>query len=79
MSAPTWNEEFELPDGSHSISYIQDYFEYVFKNMEKKTVNPAIKIYINKMNNRIIPKIKREYYLELLTAETIKLLGSTKS
>ena len=31
------------------------------------------------MNNRIIPKIKREYYLELLTAETMKLLGSTKS
>ena len=47
--------------------------------MEKKTVNPAIKIYINKMNNRITPKIKREYYLELLTAETMKLLGSTKS
>ena len=31
ISAPTWNEEFELPDGSYSISYIQDYFEYILK------------------------------------------------
>ena len=31
ISAPTWNEEFELPDGSYSISGIQDYFEYIFK------------------------------------------------
>ena len=31
MSAPTWNEEFELPDGSQSISDIQDYFEHILK------------------------------------------------
>ena len=31
ISAPTWNEEFELPDGSYSISDIQDYFEYILK------------------------------------------------
>ena len=35
ISAPTWNEEFELRDGSYSISDIQDYFEYIFKNMDK--------------------------------------------
>ena len=35
-SAPTWNEEFELSDGSHSISDIPDYFEYILKNIEKK-------------------------------------------
>ena len=35
ISAPTWNEEFELPDGSYSVLYIQEYFEYIFKNMEK--------------------------------------------
>ena len=29
ISAPTWSEEFELPDGSYSISDIQDYFEYI--------------------------------------------------
>ena len=29
ISTPTWNEEFELPDGLYSISDIQDYFEYI--------------------------------------------------
>ena len=29
MSVPTWNDEFELPHGSFSISDIQDYFEYI--------------------------------------------------
>ena len=32
--APTWNDEFELPDGSYSILYIQDYFEYIIKKQE---------------------------------------------
>ena len=37
ISAPTWNEGFELPEGSYFISDIQDQFEYIFKkNMEKK-------------------------------------------
>ena len=36
ISAKTWNEEFELPDGSYSVSDIQDYFEYILKNMEKR-------------------------------------------
>ena len=31
MSAPTWNEEFELPDGSYSISDVQDYLECILK------------------------------------------------
>ena len=33
--APTWNEEFELPDGSYFVSDIQDYFEYILKNMKQ--------------------------------------------
>ena len=44
-----------------------------------KAGNSSIKIYINKIENRITFKIKTEYYLELLTPETVKLLGSTKS
>ena len=36
ISAPTWNEEFELPDGSYYISDIQDYLEYILKIMEKR-------------------------------------------
>ena len=35
ISAPIWNEEFELPDGSYSVSDIQDYFKYIFKNMRQ--------------------------------------------
>ena len=34
--APTWNEKFELPDGSYSVSDIPDYFEYILK--KHKTV-----------------------------------------
>ena len=78
--APTWNDEFELPDRSYFISDIQDYYEYIFKKiLGEKTVNPSIRIYINKLENRITFKIKTRYYLELLTPETMKLLGSTKS
>ena len=43
ISAPTWNEEFKLPDGSYSISDIQDYFEYILKNMEKILINHQYK------------------------------------
>ena len=35
-SAPAWNEEFELPDGSYSMSDIQDCIEYVLKSMRKR-------------------------------------------
>ena len=38
ISAPTWNETFELPDGSYSVSDIQDYFEHILKNMEKRLI-----------------------------------------
>ena len=79
ISAATWNEKFELPDGSYSISDIQDYFEYILKKHETVTDNPSIRICINKIENRITFKIKTRYYLELLTPETMELLGSTKS
>ena len=34
ISAPRWNEEFELLDGSYSVSDIPDYFEYIIKQYE---------------------------------------------
>ena len=34
ISAPTWNDEFNLPGGSYFVSDIQDYFEYIIKNMK---------------------------------------------
>ena len=76
ISAPTWNEEFELLHGSYSISDIQNYFEYILK---KHNDNPPIRIYVNRTENRITFKIKSGYYLELLTPETIKLLGSAEN
>ena len=79
ISAPTWNEEFELPDGSYSKSDIQDYFEYILKTHGEKTVNPSIRTYTKKIENSITFKIKTGYYLKLFTPETMKLLGSTKS
>ena len=69
--------QFELPDGSYSISDIQGYFEYILKTHGEKTVNPSIRIYINKIENRIKFKIKTRYFLELLAPK--QLLGSTKS
>ena len=79
ISAPTWNEDFELPDGPYSVSDIQDCFQYILKKYEPNPDNPSIRIYVNKIENRITFKIKTGYYLELLTPEKMKLLGSAKS
>ena len=78
ISAPTWNDEFDLPDGSYSIADIQDYFEFIIKKHETLTENPPVQIYPNKIKNRIVFKVKTGYKLELLSPETMKLLGSTK-
>ena len=40
ISAPTWNGKFELPDGSYSVSDIQDYFEYILKKHGENINNP---------------------------------------
>ena len=77
ISVPTWTEEFELPDGSYSVSDIQDCFEYIFKK-QTVTDNPSRSIYINKVENRITFKIKTGYYFELLMPELIKLLEGLK-
>ena len=79
VSAPTWNEEFTLPDGSYSVSDIQDYFEYILKKHRENIDKPSTQIYINKIENRTTFKIKDGYSLELLKKETMKLLGSTKN
>ena len=79
ISAPTWTEDFKLPDGSYSVSDIQDYFENILKKHSESVNNPSIRMYVNRIENRITFKIKSGYYLELLTPETMKLLGSTES
>ena len=78
ISAPTWNKEFELPDGSYSTSNIQEYFEYIIKNHEIIANNPPMEIYVKKIKNRIVFKITTGYKLELLSRETMKLLGSAR-
>ena len=79
ISAPTWNNKFELSDGLYSVSDIQDYFEYILKKHEGNIDDSSIRLYVNKIENRITFKNKTGYYLELLTSDTMKLLGSTEN
>ena len=79
ISSPTWNDEFKLPNGSYSVSDIQDCFEYILKKHREVIDKPPVEIYINKIENRVTFKIKNGYSLELLTPETMKLLGSSKN
>ena len=69
ISAPTWNDEFNLPDGSYSVSDIQDYFEYIIKKHETIADNRPVQIYVNKIKNKIVFKIKG----------IMQLLGSSKT
>ena len=78
IHAPIWNDKFNLPNGSYSVYDIQDYFEYIIRKHENITDIPPIQIYVNKLKNRIVSKIKTGYKLELLTEETMQLLGSLK-
>ena len=76
IHTPTWNDEFNLPNGSYSVSDIQDYLEYIIKKHETIADIPPIQIYVNKIKNRIVFKIKTVYKRELLIEETMQLLGS---
>ena len=78
ISVPTWNDTFNLPDGSYSINDIQDYFEFIIKKHEILIEDPPVEIYPTKIKNRIVFKIKTGYKLELLSPETMRLLVSTK-
>ena len=64
ISASTWNDEFELPDGSYSVSNIQDCFECILEKHGEDTDEPSVQIYVNKVENRITFKIKKGYSLE---------------
>ena len=59
------NDEFELPDGSYSVSDIQDYIEYIINKHEILTAILPIHVYINRINNRLVFKIKDGHMLEL--------------
>ena len=55
----------------------QDYSEYILKKHGESEDKRSVQIYVNKIENRVTFKITNEYSLELLTSETIKLLGSS--
>ena len=60
ISAPTWNENFKLPDGSYSLLDIQYYFDYIIRKYKTITDNPPIRIYVNKIENIINLKLKED-------------------
>ena len=78
ITTPTWNYEFELPDGSYSVSDIQDCIKFIIKRHDTLPTNPPIHIYINRINNRLVFKIEDDYKLKLKTSETIKLSAVQK-
>ena len=61
------------------MSDIQDYFEYILEKHGEDIDEPSVQIYVNKIEITVAFKIKNMYSLELLTPETMKLLGSTKN
>ena len=79
ISAATWNDKFELPDGSYSALDIQDYFEHILNKHGENIDNLSIKAYANKMKSRITFKIKSGYNLKLLIYETMKLFWSAEN
>ena len=78
ITSPTWNDEFESPDGSYSVSDTQYYIEYIIKKHETLITIPPIHVYIDRINNRLVFKIEDGYKVELQMPETMKLFGSTK-
>ena len=77
-SAPTWNDTFDLTDGSYSITDIQNHVEFIIKKYETLVENLPVQVYPNKIKNRIVFKVKTGYKWELLSPEIRRLLGSTK-
>ena len=65
ISPGTWNDKFELNDGSYSAFAIQDSFEYILKKHNEKTDNPLIRIYLNKIENRLHLKLKLDVILSI--------------
>ena len=61
ISLPTWSEEFKLPDGSYSVSDIQDYFEYILKKHSESVDNPLIRMYVNRIELHL--KLKADIIL----------------
>ena len=83
----TKNLKHQIQHGMINLNYQMGHILYqifkiilsLFQKNNEKIDDPSIRLYVNKIENRITFKIKTGYYLELLTPETMKLLGSTES
>ena len=78
ISVPTWNDKFELPDGSYSVSDIQNYLEYILKKHGENIDKPSAQIYVNKTEDRVTFKVKDGYNLEILTLTQWNYLEALK-
>ena len=78
ISSPIWNDQFDLLNGSHSITDIQGYIEYIIKKHETIADNPPMQTYTNKIKIKIVLKTKTSYKLKLLSLETMNLRESAK-
>ena len=68
VSAPTWNDTFDLPDRSYSIADIQDYFEFIIRKHETLTENPAVQIYVNKIKTELFSKYKNGLQIRIVNS-----------
>ena len=77
ISSSTWDEIFDLPNGSYTTADIQDYFKFIIKKHKTITADEysPILIYPNKIKKGMVFKIKTGYKLELLSNKTMNLLG----
>ena len=78
ISAPTWNDTFDLPDGSYNIPAIQNYIEYIIKKHETIAETAPILIYANKISNRIVFKIKTGHKLEFIIERNNEIIREYK-
>ena len=67
-----------MPDGSYSVSDIQDYIKFIIKKHKTLTTIPPIHVYIDRINKRLVFKIKDGYKLKLQRPETMKFFGRKK-
>ena len=79
IAAPRWYEQLQLPDGSYSVSDIQNYFEYTIKKYDTLIDNSPKRIYVMTIENKVIFRVKTGYCLEPLTPQTMKSFSSKKS
>ena len=73
----TWEEEFELPEGSYSVADVNGYFQYIIK--KHTTDTDLLSVFVNRILNRVAFKMKSGVSLELMNDATKRFLGSSKS